>query len=80
MGVEGLEIGLGCRRDLRRGQVGRVLRNHQGGGVERGLHGGAGVVGPRIVDGRADHAEDRQQGECECHRDIGFGVAPKALK
>ncbi|MCZ7659613.1 MAG: hypothetical protein M5U07_17925 [Xanthobacteraceae bacterium] len=62
---QGREIGLGAGRDLLGRQGLRILREHQGGGVERGLHGGARRRGAAEIDRRAHHGEDRNRRDAE---------------
>ena len=60
-----VEVGLGLLLALVRLEIERLLGDHQGGGIERGLHRGARRIGAAVVDRDADGAEDRNEGERE---------------
>jgi len=63
---------------LRHGRVlGEFLRQHKRRRVERRLHRRSGRGGPAVVDGRANEAADRNQGEAKNDRDIAAPICAK---
>ncbi len=61
----GVEIAGGLLLELGAGERLRVLRQHQGGRIERVLHGGTHPVRTAVVDGGADGSDERDDGECQ---------------
>ena len=61
----GLEVYLRFLVELRRGETGGFLRQHDRRGIDRGLHLRAHRSGARVIDGRADGGEDRADAERE---------------
>src|SRR3712207_7463855 len=52
-------------RSVRRGELLGFLRQHQRGGIERGLELGPRGIAAAVIDGGADAADDRRCGERE---------------
>ena len=65
---EGLEVLRRVCLQLVFGVARGLLREHQRGGIERGLHGRLDQIGATVIDGGADKADDWQgcEGECDC--------------
>ena len=79
-GEQRCEIVVGLGADLCRGHRACILRQHQRGGVDGGLHGCLGRVCPTVIDRAADKADDRDGGQRKGGGDVAgigtFEIAP----
>src|SRR4051794_3704736 len=74
-----MEVALRLGLNLAVCEIGRFLRNHQGGGIERDLHGGACRVGSAVIDGRRNGAEYWNQGDRKDNRNVAGAIRAQSL-